>query len=171
MTLCFCPDCDWHHPISIQISPSCNRVHLLMNTNTQWSCHFSSWTENAQRCTKTKPLCLCCTLKGQTCSEKCCMIQFQELLWFQLLPSRHFKFYLLIFFLKVFLGAVPAGASWDTVACCLGRAAEGLVLLDSTVHVLLPWVVKPEHIWENAHLYPLTPTCFRQILPQPGGNF
>lgn len=41
-------------PFSIQITPSCNRVHLLMNTNTRWSCHFSSWTENLQRCTKTK---------------------------------------------------------------------------------------------------------------------
>lgn len=60
---------------------------------------------------------------------------------------------------------------WDTVACCLARVAEGVVLWDGKEHVMLTWVVKPQHTWENAPLYPLTPTPFLQIITPNCGNF
>lgn len=40
----------------------------------------------------------------------------------------------------------PACASWDTVACCLSRGAEAVMLWDSNEHVFLTWVVKPGYI-------------------------
>lgn len=43
-------------------------------------------------------------------------------------------------------------ASWDTVACCLALGATGLLLGHAKEHVMLTWVVKPQHIWENAPL-------------------
>lgn len=170
-------DCDWHG--LVQRTHHCNQVHLFVSANSSAKHadlsgpimarkqeEFSASVDESRRVVQPAHLLAWWHTTHTTLSSSNTRPH----------PSfQHQHLFLGIFFLfslSLSLSAAylpqrwrlgPVCASWDTVACCLALGAIGRLLWHAKEHVMLTWVVKPRHIWENAPLSPPpfdTHSCF-----------